>query len=336
MEFWFALVAACLLTMWACAALWFDLRFRGWRASAAIAYLIVVATGVVVFNADWRATLVALGAFCGVLAWWLSLRPSNNRTWQPDVAETAWVGIEGNTVIIHNVRNCDYRAQFDYTPRWETRRLDLSTLRGIDVFLAYWGSPWIAHPIMSFDFGDDGHIALSVETRKEVGKTYSTVRGFFRHYELIYIISDERDVIRLRTTYRTREDVYLYRTCATPEGARRVFLDYARRVNALRERPEWYNALTNNCTTNVAAHVAHARGTRAPLDWRILLNGKADEMMYERGDLAAELDFARLKADAHITPAARAAGDAPDFSRRIRQGRPGFEGSVVILSEVGQ
>jgi hypothetical protein len=321
MGFWFALVAACLATLWASAALYFDLRLPALRTSAAVAYVITVSTVLVVFRTDWRGILVSIGAFFGVLTWWLSLKPSNDRNWQPDVAETAWAEIEGNTITIHNLRNCDYRTEFDYTPRWETRSVDLSKLRGIDVFLTYWGSPWIAHPIMSFDFGDEGHVAMSVETRKEVGKAYSTVRGFFRYYELIYTISDERDVVRLRTTYRARGDVYLYHTRATPEGARRVFLDYVRRANYLRDHPEWYNALTNNCTTNIAGHVAHARGTRAPLDWRILLNGRADEMMHERGDLEGGQDFAYLKACARITAADRASGDAPDFSQRIRQGR---------------
>lgn len=317
---WLALGTVGLLSLWASAALFLDLRSR-WRTAAAIAYLLLVTSAVFWFDAGWRTVLFTAGAGGTVFAWWLSLRPSNSRNWQADVAQTPWAEVDGDRVTIHNLRNCEYRSQFDYTPRWETRTVDLSRLRGIDVFLTYWGSPWIAHPIMSFDFADDGHIAMSVETRKEVGKTYSSVRGFFRHYELIYIISDERDVIRLRTNYRTGEDTYLYRTCATPEGARSVFLDYVRRANALRRHPEWYNALTNNCTTNIAAHVAYARGRRAPLDWRIILNGKADRMMHERGDLVGGNDFAALKANAWITPAARTAGDAPDFSRRIRQGR---------------
>lgn len=324
---WLALCAAALLSVWAAAALLLDLRSR-WRTAAAIAYMALVTSAFVEFDGDWRTVLFAVGAWAVVLAWWLSLKPSNTRNWQADVAQTPWADVNGDRVTIHSLRNCEYRSPSDYTARWETRTVDLSKVRGIDVFLTYWGSPWIAHPIMSFDFGADGHIALSVETRKEVGKTYSPVRGFFRYYELIYIISDERDVIRLRTNYRAGEDTYLYRTCATPEGARRVFLDYVWRANALHRQPEWYNALTNNCTTNIAAHVAHARGRRASLDWRIILNGKADRMMHERGDLVGERDFAVLKANAWITPAARTAGDAPDFSRRIRQGRQCFDAAV--------
>ena len=322
---WFAIVAVCLLTAWTCAALLLDFPVPSLRTPAALAYLVAVATVLVLFRGDWRALLASFGAFLAALTWWLSLKPSSRRRWQADVAESPWAQVDGNVVTIHNLRHCDYRAQFDYTVRWETRTVDLAKLRGIDVAITHWGSPWLAHPIMSFDFGDDGYVAMSVEVRKEVGETYSALRGFFRNYELIYVISDERDVIRLRTTWRAGEDVYLFRTSATPEGARLVFLDYIRHANRLREQPEWYNAFTNNCTTNIADHIAHARGRRGPFDWRAYLNGKADEMMHERGDLVGGSDFAQLKARAHINAAARAAGSAEDFSRRIREGRPGFE-----------
>ena len=155
------------------------------------------------------------------------------------------------TITIHNLRNCEYRSEFDYTPHWETKNVDLSQIRGVDVFITYWGSPYIAHPIVSFQFGDDDHVAFSIETRKEVGETYSAVLGFFREYELIYTVADERDVVRLRTNYRTGEEVYLFRTIAGAQWTRELFLQYARSTNQLRDHPKWYNALTRNCTTNI-------------------------------------------------------------------------------------
>jgi hypothetical protein len=94
------------------------------------------------------------------------------------VAKTAWAEVHGDNLTIQNFRNCDYRTETDYTPHWETKTVSLSQLRGLDVFITYWGSPWIAHPIVSFDFGDQGYVAMSVETRKEVGESYSAIRGF--------------------------------------------------------------------------------------------------------------------------------------------------------------
>ncbi|MGC2195556.1 MAG: DUF4105 domain-containing protein [Terriglobales bacterium] len=316
---------ALLTTLWSTAALYFDLSAIRMRAPTAALYLLAVSTSVWLVTGLWPKLAVCGVAFLLVLAWWLSLRPSNHRAWQPDVAETAWAEVNGTKVAIHNFRNCDYRAEFDYTCRWETKTFDLSAINGLDLFLTYWGSPWIAHPIVSFSFADGTHVAMSVETRKQVGETYSAIRGFFRSYELIYTISDERDLVRLRTNYRTGEEVFLYHTRATPQLAQAIFLAYLRKANALRDKPEWYNALTDNCTNNIAAHVREAGPDLIPRwDWRLLLNGKSDELLYQHGYLASGLCFAELKQRAHINPVARAANDAPDFSQRIRQVRPGF------------
>jgi hypothetical protein len=321
MGYGFAILLAILLTAWAIAALYFDLLPGSTlKIVLASAYAIAMLAALFVFRRGGIGIEICVVGFALVFIWWLTLKPSNDRAWQPDVAQTAWAEINGDRVTIHNVRNCDYRTEGDYTPHWETRSFDLSQMRGMDLFLTYWGSPWIAHPIVSFRFGDHDYIAMSIETRKEVGELYSAVRGFFRYYELIYTVSDERDVVRLRPNFRKGEETYLFHTLATPEHARATFLNYLKKINRIHDRPEWYNALTNNCTTNIAALAGASEW-----DWRVLLNGRADQMLYERGDLAkANLSFAQLKEQAHINAAARASNDAPDFSRRIREGRAGF------------
>jgi len=317
----FALLLTLALTPWAAAALYFDLLpGTSLRTLGASSYGLAMVGALLTFRGRGKAIAICLAGFALVLAWWLTLKPSNDRAWQPDVAQTAWAETDGDHVTIHKVRNCDYRTEGDYTPHWETRSYDLAQIRGMDIFLTYWGSPWIAHPIVSFQFGDNDYIAMSIETRKEVGEQYSAIRGFFRYYELIYTVSDERDVVRLRTNYRKGEETYLFHTRATPEHARATLLNYLKKINRIRNRPEWYNALTNNCTTNIATLAGEPQ-----LDWRVLLNGRADQMLFERGDLATgNLPFAQLKQQAHINAAARAANDAPDFSRRIREGRAGF------------
>lgn len=311
------------LSAWAIAALYIDLPSSlGTVVSIFYAVLLVCA----LFISRQRLMRMAfwLAGFAVVLAWWLSLTPSNDRQWQTDVDRTAWAEISGDRVTIHNVRNFDYHTETDYVPHWETRQYDLAQIEGVDIFITFWGSPWIAHPIVSFQFSDGQHVAFSVETRKVIGQEYSAVLGFFRQYELIYIVADERDVIRLRSNYRTGEEVYLYRTTATPEAARSVFVDYLRSLNDLHERARYYNAITSNCTTNIRIHTSAASAKLPPWDWRLLLNGKSDEYAYEHGRLAGALPFDELKARAHINEAARAADRAPDFSARIRTGRPGF------------
>jgi hypothetical protein len=182
----------------------------------------------------------------------------------------------------------------------------------------------MAHPIASFQFADTPPVCFSIEVRREIGESYSAIGGFFRQYELIYVVADERDVIRVRTNFRRGEDVYLYRTTATPAQARERFMDYIAALNQLHDQPRWYNAATTNCTTSIRTQRAAAR--RAPWDWRILFNGKADELMFERGSLATDgLSFAELKTRSLINAAAKVADGAPDFSRLIRIGLPGFE-----------
>jgi hypothetical protein len=311
------------LTVWAAAALFFDLPFGRANLFAGFIYIVVVAA-IVALASDRRFRVLAcLACFALVLIWWLMIEPSNDRFWQEDVAKTAWAEIDGDRVTVHDIRNFDYRSERNYMPRWETRSYDLGDLRGADLFITYWGSPWIAHPIVSFQFGDRDHLAFSVETRKEIGEEYSAIRGFFRQYELIYVVGDERDLIRLRSNYRTGEEVYLYRTRMQPEGARAIFLDYLRSVNELHAKPAFYNALTSNCTTNIRIHVQSA-SPLAPWDWRLLLNGKSDEYAYENGRLAGDLPFQKLKERAHINEVARSVGAAENFSALIRAGRPGF------------
>jgi hypothetical protein len=273
------------------------------------------------------ARLWFLTAFAVVLVYWFLMPPSNNRDWQPDLATLAWAEIVGDKVTIHNIRNVDYRTETDFTVHYYDKTFNLSKLKGVDFFLVYWGSPKIAHTMMSFDFEGQGNVCISIETRKEKGEDYSTVKGFFRQYEIIYVVADERDLVRLRTNYREKgkgEDVYLYRLNTSPLFAREVFLSYLREINRLKERPEWYNALTDNCTTSIRKHTMPYLPNARP-DWRIIVNGYIDEMLYERKRLDTSLPFAELKKRSYINPKAKAADKDPAFSQLIRVGIPGIE-----------
>jgi hypothetical protein len=179
----------------------------------------------------------------------------------------------------------------------------------------------IAHVMVSFGFAGD-HVAFSIETRKEKGEAYSSIAGFFKRYELIYVVGDERDLIRVRTSYRRPEElVYLYRTRMNPDNARRLFLEYVGKINQLKEQPEFYNTLTTNCTTDVWS-LARALSDQVPLDWRVLLSGYFPEYAYDFGSLDTSMPFAELKTRSLINDKAHAAGDDPGFAGRIRDGLP--------------
>jgi hypothetical protein len=257
-----------------------------------------------------------------VLVVWTAAAPSNNRDWQPEVAVLPYATIDGDLVTVHNIRNFDYRTETDFTPAYYDRTFDLHRLDRVDLVAVYWMGPAIAHLFVSFGFGDD-HLAISIEARKQKNEGYSSVAGFFKQYELVYIVADERDVIRVRTNYRKSppEEVYLFKVDGTHETARRIFLDYIRDMNDLRAHPRFYNTLTTNCTTMILAHTTVNPG-HLPYSWKVLLSGYAPEYAYDQGRLDRSLPFEELKRRSHINAAAQAADKAPDFSQRIRAGLP--------------
>ena len=269
-----------------------------------------------------RRTLLGFGvAFAILVAWWTSIPPSNQRDWRTEVAVLPYATRDGDLVTLHNVRNFDYRTEQDFVPRYDDRTFDLRKLDAVDLIAVYWMGDAIAHIMVSFGFADD-HVAFSIETRTEKGEGYSSIKGFFKQYELIYIVGDERDLIRVRTNYRRPEEqVYLYRTRASPENARRLFLEYVDKINQLKEHPEFYNTATTNCTTDVWSLVRALSG-RLPLDWRVLLSGYFPEYAYDLGSLDTSLPFAELKRVSLINDKAHAADREPDFSERIREGLP--------------
>lgn len=314
---WLALI---LMTVWAVLVIWFSDLTPAARLMAAVLYAMGTLLSPLLLRPRWLGTSVSCILLAAILVWFLSLTPSNTRDWQPDLSVLPHADVAGDKITLHNIRNCDYRTETDFTCSYHDQTFDLASLRTLDLFLVYWGSPNIAHTMLSFGFEDGGNVCFSIETRKEKDEEYSAIKGFFRQYEKIYVVADERDVVRLRTNFR-HEDVYLYRLQVQPEIVSKVFLDYLQEVNRLKTHPEWYNALTGNCTTSIRQHTV-PYNPDARLDWRMIVNGYIDEMIYERGFLSHSLPFKELKKNSYINKKAQAADHAPDFSRRIREGLP--------------
>jgi len=289
-------------------------------AGFALAGLVTLAT---LFSRRWRWRLFAIYVvlFAALLWWWSGIKPSNDRDWQTDVAVLPYATIDGDLVTVHNIRNFDYRSEFDYTPAYYDKQFDLRRLRGVDVLFSYWMGPAIAHVFLSFDFGDDNHLAISIETRKERGEGFSSIKGFFRQFELYYVVADERDVIRVRTNYRRDppEQVYLFRAIGAPENMRRLFLAYMEQINELKRTPRFYNTLTTNCTTAIWLN-SRVNPNHLPLHWQVLLSGYLPRYLYDHGRLdTGGLSFEQLKQRSLINARAQAADQAADFSRRIRE-----------------
>jgi len=316
-------IAVAATTLWGVGALYFSpLLPAQWRAFAAATYGAAAVLGFALLPWPGRTAIVAFAIFAILVILFLRIPASNDRDWQPDVAFTPHAEINGDLVTIHGVRNFDYRTESDFTPRWEERTYDLRNLDSADIIAAYWAGKAIAHIMVSFGFGGKDYLALSVETRKEKSESYSTLAGFFRNYELYYVIADERDVIRVRTTYRQpQEDVYIYRLRGPLENFRRVFLDYLKAINELRDRPAFYNTLTTNCTTRILLHT-RMNPESPPLSWKILLSGYVPAYLYELGRLDKTMPFAQLEKLSRVNERAHAADQDPAFSQCIREGLP--------------
>ena len=321
-------VVVALAAGWASLAIWYsDLSPPRLRTTLAIGFVAATLLAFAVFPRRRRTLAAFVVAFLVVLGWWSRIAPSNDRDWQPDVARLASADIDGDRVVLHDIRNFAYRTETDYTPRWYDATFALADLRSADLIAVYWMGDAIAHIMVSFGFTGDRYVAVSIETRKERGESYSTLAGFFKQYELVYVVADERDVIRLRTDYRQpREQVYVYRAQVPRENVRRLFLDYLREINELRDHPAFYNTLTTNCTTAALVHTRVNPGS-LPLSWKVLLSGYTPQYAYEHDRLDTSLPFEELRRRSLVNQRAVAADDAPDFSRRIREGLPGMGAS---------
>ncbi len=311
-------LATFLLWLWLIPSIWFsNLPTQGLRLTAAAVFAIAPWLALAALPNRKRSLLWTSAACVVVFGWWLAIPASNDREWAPEYERMASAEIEGNRLTIHDVRNFDYRSETDFTPRYYDASYDLDELQTLDFVKVHWdGLVNIAHTMLSFGFEDGRYLAVSVETRREKHEVWSSVRGFFKQYELIYILADERDLLRLRTNFRG-EDVYLYPTNTPREGIRFLLLDILERVNGLHEKPEFYNTISDNCTTSLATHIRKIRGRRR-WDPRLLLNGHTDEMARETGWISSELPLDEMRKRHYVNRLVEDVEDPSDYSARIR------------------
>lgn len=265
------------------------------------------------------SALVAV-LFLAIAAWWITIPASHDRNWRPEVAVMPRAVIDGDRVRISGVRNFDYRSRNDFTVRYEEREVQLSHLVALDFYVSYFMEGPVGHTFVSFIFDNAPPLSISIETRPEVGEGFAPVASMFKQFELIYVVGDERDLVGVRANHR-QEPIYLYRLNTSAENARRLLIVYLERINELADRPEFYHLLTNSCTINIMRY-ANAAGREGRVDIRHILNGLADSYLYRSGRMDTTLAFDELRRRSQINDAVRAAGDAPDFSQRIRASLP--------------
>lgn len=298
------LASAATITLWMAGAIYYDVcaqpKSSRWLAAAWVGAVLVM---FLAWQPIWQPFIVLLGILAVFLVWWLRQTPSQDRDWDPCVAVLPRAVRAGDSITIDNLRNFDYRSLDDFTPRYETRTYHLANLQGADVIFFVWSVPWMAHPVLVFDFGPEGRICMSIEVRFRKGQSYSILRSLYRQQELIFVAADERDII-LRRTKHSRDQVgRLYRLMAGADELRAVFLDYIQAINSLYEKPRWYHGLCANCTTSFY----QLPSRRYRFDWRVLANGRLDEALYKDGRLDRTLPFAELRRVAFINDVANSA-----------------------------
>ena len=315
-----AFLLRAVLVGWASLAIYYsNLPWPGLRLALALTFA-AFAVYVLACSRQRSMRLVLAALFLGVVGWWFAIQPSHDRTWRPAVAVMPRAIIEGDRVQITHVRNFDYLSRNDFTVRYEDREVQLSRLVGLDFYVSYWSEGLIGHTFFSFIFDNAPPLAISIETRPEVGESFDPLASMFKQFELIYVVGAERDLVGVRTNHR-REAVYLYRLNTSAADARQLLLVYLARINELAERAEYYHLLSNSCTINIIRY-ANAAGRIGRFDMRHLLNGLIDSYLYHSGRVDTSLPFDELRRRSLINAAAQVADGAPDFSERIRASLP--------------
>jgi hypothetical protein len=309
------LASVALITLWMVGAIYYDVcRATKWGRLFAPGWAISVIWMFAAWQPLWQPFAVLLGVAALFLGWWLRQKPSHNRDWDTSVAVLPWAVREGDIITIQNIRNFDYRSLGDFTVRYKTRTFHLANLKAADLIIFNWGSPWMSHPVLVFDFNSDGRICVSIEVRYRKGQNYSILRSLYRQQELIFVVAEERDIILRRTKYGRDQEAYLYRFHASTEELRTAFLDYIEAIDSLHETPRWYHGLCANCTATFY-RLPHSRFR---FDWRVLANGRLDRALYEDGRLDRTLPFQELQRVARLNDIANNAPGA-GFGDHIRR-----------------
>lgn len=313
--FAFLLANAAAITFWTAGAIYYELcRETNFGWLAATTWMGGVLLLFAVWRPLWQPFVVLLGVAVLFLVWWLRQKPSHHRDGDPAVAVLPRAVHDRDMVRIENLRNFDYPAPNGFTPRYETRTFHLTNLQSADIIFFNWGSSWMSHPVLVFDFGPGGRVCVSIEVRYRKGQTYSVVRSLYRQQNLIFVVADERDVILRRTKYDQNQQAHLYRFTASAEELKTVFLDYLQAINSIYDKPRWYHGLCANCTTTFY----RLPNSRFRFDWRVLANGRLDMARYESGRLDRTLPFAELHRIAYLNEIANGAPER-GFGDHIRR-----------------
>ena len=260
--------------------------------------------------------------FAWVVLRHLRLKPSNDRSWVNDNERVTTAEFDGEEVTVRNVRDFDWRSTRDFDERWIDLTFRLDQVTKIWFVLEYFDPTrrQMAHTILSFEFEDGRRLACSIEVRREKGERYHPVKGLFRQYELIYTWTTERDAIGVRTRCRRNSVTHLFEAVILgPGNERRMLESYLHRTNKLSDKPEWYNTVTNTCTTNIVRHVNEVYPGRVPKAVAVLLPGLSPKLLHRRNLVKMHGTLEETLKRSIIDERAKSWDGSCDFGDWIRQ-----------------
>ncbi len=250
----------------------------------------------------------------------LITEPSNTRDWNTDQAVLPYAKIENDEVRLYNIRNFTYASTTSFTSAYYDKTFDVKKLKRVWYIVEpFSGIPGSAHTFLSFEFEDNQFVAVSVEIRKEKGELFHPIKGLFNQYELMYVWGDEKDLVKLRSNYR-QDKMFVYPVKTTEEKAQALFIDMIARTNDLKDNPEFYNSVTNTCTTNIVRHVNKVTPKKVEMiNKSVLLPESSDELAYNLGMIDTALSFEEARKRFYINDKALEFADDKNFSMKIRE-----------------
>jgi hypothetical protein len=114
----------------------------------------------------------------------------------------------------------------------------------------------------------------------------------------------------------------MYRAQAPKAQMQALFTSMLKHANRLAEKPEYYNLITNNCTTNIMRHINEVSPNRVPYSYQILFPAYSDRLAYELNLIKIDENFERTRQESRINEVAYVHRESPDFSVKIRAGHP--------------
>lgn len=262
---------------------------------------------------------VLIALICVFLYLFVLRKPSNNRDWETQYKILPRMTITNEVVGIKDFRDYTYDAQGHGSFSYIDRAIPISDITNVWFVVEPFGRfHGIAHTYFSFDVKDQDPVVVSVEARRINGQTYSSIRGLFNNYGLMYIWATERDVT-LRRVLEQHNVLYMYPVQIPQVGAQRLFLQLAETTHDLETHPSFYNTLTSNCTSELAKVANRTKPGTIPFDKALILTGYSPELLHELKLIPADKPLDEINKRYDITEMVKRAAATDNFSSSLRR-----------------